>query len=123
LKHDYGLAPLGVRGPAKVQLHADLVMLARLGQALSRARAVPLAALYPRCLIRAGALLSVLVVLAWGIDVLTQPSDPQIGLTYVFSTLYAVLALVAIWVTVGLIARRRRRRRNIGGWWGITPPP
>ena len=44
LKHGYGLAPLRVRGLAKVQLHADLVMLARLGQALSRARAVPLAA-------------------------------------------------------------------------------
>ena len=44
LKHDYGLAPLRVRGLAKVQLHADLTMLARLGQALSRARAVPLAA-------------------------------------------------------------------------------
>ena len=44
LKHDYGLAPLRVRGLAKVQLHADLMMLARLSQALSRARAVPLVA-------------------------------------------------------------------------------
>lgn len=44
LKHDYGLAPLRVRGLAKVQLHADLTMLVRLSQALSRARAVPLAA-------------------------------------------------------------------------------
>ena len=44
LKHDYGLAPLRVRGLAKVQLHADLTMLARLAQALARARAVPLAA-------------------------------------------------------------------------------
>jgi IS5 family transposase len=44
LKHDYGLAPLRVRGLAKVQLHADLTMLARLSQALARARAVPLAA-------------------------------------------------------------------------------
>jgi hypothetical protein len=45
LKHGYGLAPLRVRELAKVQLHADLVMLARLGQALSRAReVVPLAA-------------------------------------------------------------------------------
>jgi len=34
LKNEYGLAPL----------HADLVMLARLSQALARARAVPLAA-------------------------------------------------------------------------------
>jgi len=44
LKHDYGLAPLRVRGLEKVALHADLTMLARLAQALSRARAVPLAA-------------------------------------------------------------------------------
>ena len=44
LKHEYGLAPLRVRGLAKVALHADLVMLARLASALARARAVPLAA-------------------------------------------------------------------------------
>ena len=44
LKHDYGLAPLRVRGLGRVQLHADLTMLARLSQALARARAVPLAA-------------------------------------------------------------------------------
>jgi Transposase DDE domain len=44
LKHDYGLAPLRLRGLERVRLHADLTMLARLGQALSRARAVPLAA-------------------------------------------------------------------------------
>ncbi len=44
LKHDYGLAPLRVRGLTRVQLHADLTILARLAQALSRARAAPLAA-------------------------------------------------------------------------------
>ncbi len=44
LKHDYGLSPLRVRGLERVQLHADLTMLARLAQALSRARAVQLAA-------------------------------------------------------------------------------
>ena len=44
LKHEYGLAPLRTRGLAKVQLHADLTMLACLSQALARARAVPLAA-------------------------------------------------------------------------------
>jgi hypothetical protein len=44
LKHDYGLAPLRIRGLERVQLHADLTILARLGQALSRARAVRLAA-------------------------------------------------------------------------------
>ena len=44
LKHDYGLAPLRVRGIERAQLHADLVILARLSQALARARTVPLAA-------------------------------------------------------------------------------
>ena len=44
LKHGYGLAPLRARGIAKVQLQADLVMLARLGQALSRAREMAVAA-------------------------------------------------------------------------------
>jgi hypothetical protein len=45
LKHDYGLAPLRVRGLEKVALHADLTMLARLSQALSRGReAMPVAA-------------------------------------------------------------------------------
>jgi hypothetical protein len=39
-----GLAAIRVRGIERVRLHADLIMLARLGQALSRARAVPLAA-------------------------------------------------------------------------------
>jgi hypothetical protein len=44
LKNEYGLAPLRVRGLDRVALHADLVMLVRLSQALSRVRAVPLAA-------------------------------------------------------------------------------
>ncbi len=45
LKHDWGLATLRVRGLERVQLHADLIMLARLAQALGRAReVVPLAA-------------------------------------------------------------------------------
>ena len=38
LKMDYGLAPLRCRGLERVALHADLVMLGRLAQALSRAR-------------------------------------------------------------------------------------
>jgi hypothetical protein len=38
LKHDYGLAPLRVRGLERVSLSADLTILARLAQALSRAR-------------------------------------------------------------------------------------
>jgi hypothetical protein len=36
LKHNYGLAPLRVRGLARVQLHADLTILARLALALTR---------------------------------------------------------------------------------------
>jgi IS5 family transposase len=44
LKNEYGLAPLRTRGLDRVRIHASLVMLARLGQALSRVRAVPLAA-------------------------------------------------------------------------------
>ncbi len=44
LKHEYGLAPLRVRSLERVALHTDLTMLARLSQALARARAVPLAA-------------------------------------------------------------------------------
>jgi hypothetical protein len=37
LKNDYGLAPLRVRGLDRVQLHANLTILARLALALSRA--------------------------------------------------------------------------------------
>jgi hypothetical protein len=44
LKHEYRLAPLGVRGLERVAPHADLVLLARLSSALARARAIPLAA-------------------------------------------------------------------------------
>ena len=44
LKNEYGLAPLRVRGLARVALHADLTILARLSLALARARTVPLAA-------------------------------------------------------------------------------
>jgi hypothetical protein len=39
-----GLAALRVWGIERVRLHADLIVLARLAQALSRARAVPVAA-------------------------------------------------------------------------------
>jgi len=44
LKHEYGLAPLRVRGSERVALHAELTMLVRLSQALARVRAIPLAA-------------------------------------------------------------------------------
>ena len=44
LKNEWALAPLRVRGLDGVRLHADLTILAKLACALSRARAVPLAA-------------------------------------------------------------------------------
>jgi hypothetical protein len=44
LKHEWALLPLRVRGLDRVRLHAGLTMLAKLACALSRARAVPLAA-------------------------------------------------------------------------------
>jgi Transposase DDE domain len=43
LKGEWSLLPLRVRGLERVQLHADLTILAKLACALSRARAVPLA--------------------------------------------------------------------------------
>ena len=39
LKNEYGLTPLRTRGIDRVRIHADLTLLARLGQALWRARA------------------------------------------------------------------------------------
>ena len=44
LKGEWGLLPLRVRGLDRVRLHADLTILGKLAVALSRARAVPLAA-------------------------------------------------------------------------------
>jgi hypothetical protein len=44
LKNEWALLPLRVRRVARVQLRADLTILAKLACALSRARAVPLAA-------------------------------------------------------------------------------
>ena len=44
LKNEYGLAPLRVRGLARVQLHADLTIMARLTLALNRSQEVALAA-------------------------------------------------------------------------------
>ena len=43
-KNEWGHAPLRVRGLDRVRLHAELTVLAKLACALSRARAVPLAA-------------------------------------------------------------------------------
>jgi hypothetical protein len=44
LKHEWGLGPLRVRRLPCVRLHVDLTILARLTSALTKARAVPLAA-------------------------------------------------------------------------------
>ncbi len=44
LKHEWALLPLRVRRLERVQLHADLTILAQLTVALAKARAVPLAA-------------------------------------------------------------------------------
>lgn len=44
LKNEYGLTPLRTRGLDRVALHADLTMLACLGQVLTRTRSVRLAA-------------------------------------------------------------------------------
>jgi len=44
LKHEWALLPLRVRRIERVQLHADLTILARLTCALATVRAVPLAA-------------------------------------------------------------------------------
>lgn len=44
LKHEHGLFPLRVRGLGRVRLHADLTILATLATALSKTRALPLAA-------------------------------------------------------------------------------
>ena len=48
LKNDWALAPLRVRGLERVQLHADLTILAKLARALARARLVAIAAQPPR---------------------------------------------------------------------------
>jgi hypothetical protein len=44
LRNECGLSPLRVRGLDRVRLHADLTILAKLACALSRARAVSIAA-------------------------------------------------------------------------------
>jgi hypothetical protein len=41
-KHEWALLPLRVRGIERVQLHADLTVLAQLGCALAKARSVRL---------------------------------------------------------------------------------
>jgi hypothetical protein len=52
------------------------------------------------------------VVIAWGVLVATAPSDPQIGVEYMFLTLYAILALIVIWAVFGFTAVQRRRAKR-----------
>lgn len=58
---------------------------------------------------RVAVVLSGLVVIAWAVLIRTTPSDPQIGIEYVFTTVYALLALAAIWAVAILLRLRRRR--------------
>jgi hypothetical protein len=58
---------------------------------------------------RVAAVLSVLVVVAWVVLIVTTPSDPQIGVEYLFTTLYALLALAVIWGVAGFMRLRRSR--------------
>ncbi len=44
LKHEWAMLPLRVRSMRRVRLHVDLTILAQLGRALTKARAVPVAA-------------------------------------------------------------------------------
>jgi hypothetical protein len=60
----------------------------------------------------AAALLTGLVVIAWAVWIVTTPEDPQIGVEYVFKTLYAIVALVLIWAVAAVVAVRRRRRQS-----------
>jgi hypothetical protein len=55
------------------------------------------------------AVLSGLVVVAWVVLIATTPSDPQIGVEYMFTTLYALLALAVTWGVAGFMRLRRRR--------------
>jgi hypothetical protein len=52
------------------------------------------------------------VVIAWAVLIAATPSDPQIGVEYMFLTLYAILALIVIWAVFGFNATRRRRARR-----------
>ena len=68
---------------------------------------------YARGLLRVAIVLSVLVAVAWALLIVTTPSDPQIGVEYIFTTLYAILALIVIWAIFGFTAVRRRRRHSV----------
>jgi heme/copper-type cytochrome/quinol oxidase subunit 2 len=57
-------------------------------------------------------LLSGVVAVAWAILIKTTPSDPQIGVEYLFTTLYAILALLVIWVTAVVVVIHRRQKNS-----------
>jgi hypothetical protein len=57
-------------------------------------------------------LLSVVVVVGWAILIKTTPSDPQIGVDYLFTTLYAFFALVVIWFTAVVVLIHRRQKKS-----------
>jgi heme/copper-type cytochrome/quinol oxidase subunit 2 len=57
-------------------------------------------------------LLSGFVAVAWAVLIMTTPSDPQIGVEYVFTTLYAIVALLVIWVTAVVVVIHRRRKNS-----------
>jgi hypothetical protein len=60
-------------------------------------------------------LLSGVVAVAWAILITTTPSDPQIGVEYLFTTLYAILALLVIWVTAVVVVIHRRQKGRARG--------
>ena len=111
LKIDYGLAPLRVRGLERVALHADLTMLARLAQALSRARAVPLAALadYAPLMLRALFVLGMIAIFcAWIIANAVMLLGQWVGIDLVPYASVGFLLLTLVWIVVmiGVIVRR-----------------
>lgn len=63
--------------------------------------------------VRIAGVFSGLVVLAWVVLMATVDlnSDPQASILYIWFTLYALVALILIWLTV-LVARLIRRRRR-----------
>jgi heme/copper-type cytochrome/quinol oxidase subunit 2 len=64
--------------------------------------------------LRIAGVLSGVVVLAWAVLIASVDlkSDAQASIAYIWFTLYAIVALILIWLTV-LIARRVRRRPDI----------
>jgi Na+/proline symporter len=65
---------------------------------------------YALALVKVTVALSVLVVVLWGILIATWPADDaQIGISYLFLTFYAIVALVLIWLVAVIVWRRAKR--------------